>query len=860
MSLRYTLMALSRHAQVLLRATASTRGWGARSAMDSANTAAVTARVRSFTTTRATRNNKEDSAPSQTQGGLASAFALPKIDANSTIPSIPIANSVKVVPTPEAGVIHDGVASPTVPTSPVSVSDEKPHRFGVMWFDNIFPIQIHRWDIRAMFIWSNSRKLDALLKGLVPEGVTITQVVPRMKDGGAFVHFDFCATQDVNAVYERIINYLKRYQPHTRFSSQEIRAHPVRGTPFLEDMLSRYPSNVIRIDYTGPPLQQELLFAELRPYGKIYDITPSPFSKDAPPYAIVRFKRMHGATSARNCFHGVKVNNTSVAVSYEAMLKTSAIKDFITKHPRIFVPAIGVVVGATTYVVFDPIRAFFIKNKLTHRFEFDWSQVGWLNWIRSSEALNRLMRKTLPTAVNTWSAREADELRVKARFKQEPDAVIFLAGPKGTGKTAIVQKAIKDKRYSISINLEQLSGRTEEEFLSKLAKTVGFFPAMTSLLWARSAAEAAVAALSGQKPSSSGSSSLTSQQVAKILECLTNALADISQVQRSLPPDQRDYPVLVIDGFSNENREAHEKFFDTLAVWAAGIAANHICHVVFVSDHAFAEEAINTLLGERKVDTIILSDASHESAVDFVRKNLPECPVVDADDAIRALGGRFSDLEALIRKVEGGKNINDAVDEIIQQAAVEIRKVGLGEDKGTKVGWSKTQFWSVVQRLAADEEVPYDEIRFSTFFKGDDAPLRAMFKSDLLSLNRESGTVTMLRPGRPVFREAFKQMLADPRMAGGLGVLSSKQLIEEEQKKIDAYEIEIGRLASLAAGSWVQTEPAEIQKRRKFLLGLLSESHDKMAKYEAERRQFETLLKTGAASRTSPSKAGGWFS
>lgn len=104
---------------------------------------------------------------------------------------------------------------------------------------------------------------------------------------------------------------------------QPIRTFLVKGEPFYEDMVARYPSPRLRIEFQGEPVTVERLYKHLRKYGRIYDIAvyPNPYtSKDPPRYAIAQFTRIRSATSARNCLHGHFIQGQRINILYERQL------------------------------------------------------------------------------------------------------------------------------------------------------------------------------------------------------------------------------------------------------------------------------------------------------------------------------------------------------------------------------------------------------------------------------------------------------------------------------------------------------------------------------------------------------------
>lgn len=152
----------------------------------------------------------------------------------------------------------------------------------------------------------------------------------RSKDGGAILRFSFeSSIQDkkriASEIAEKVAKHLEENRTVAPFNLQRLRAFLVKGEPFLEDILARYPTPRLRIEFqgAGEPVPVEKLYKHLRPYGRIYDIAlyPNPHvSKDPPRYAIIQFTRVRSATSARNCLHGHVIHGSRLNILYERQL------------------------------------------------------------------------------------------------------------------------------------------------------------------------------------------------------------------------------------------------------------------------------------------------------------------------------------------------------------------------------------------------------------------------------------------------------------------------------------------------------------------------------------------------------------
>ena len=213
---------------------------------------------------------------------------------------------------------------------------------------------------------------------------------------------------------------------------------------------------------------------------------------------------------------------------------------------------------------------------------------------------------------------------------------------------------------------------------------------------------------------------------------------------------------------------------------------NRIAHVIFVSSNQSSLRTLGKALPSRTVDCVTLSDASSASAQQLVANRLglevakdPKMKVV-----LDLLGGRLTDLELLVQKIRAGSSIQGAFQDILFRNLSEIRKNGFGDDMvdAKSLGWSIPALWTLIEKLADKGEVKgshliknhlslfrfsriyilispspspspspsssppykagYDEIRFSSFFKGEESALLAMESANLIFIVHRNGKMT----------------------------------------------------------------------------------------------------------------------
>lgn len=251
-------------------------------------------------------------------------------------------------------------------------------------------------------------------------------------------------------IVERINEHILKTNIVAPFNFQNVRAFLVKGSPFMEDIIARYPTQRIRIEFQGEAVSVEKLYQHLRPYGRVFDISiyPNPhIAKDPPRYAIAQFTRIRFATSARNCLHGHYIDGTRLNILYERQVRANVVYEWLASHPRITIPLLAGIVAGATYIVFDPIRIFFITSKVTQR--FNPHEYALYRWLR-----NETWAKLLPVGTvhdghfdgSVWADDVEKTEKLKSWLAEYPETFVLVTGHKGSGKSALVKAAIKDRK------------------------------------------------------------------------------------------------------------------------------------------------------------------------------------------------------------------------------------------------------------------------------------------------------------------------------------------------------------------------------------------------------------------------------
>lgn len=177
-------------------------------------------------------------------------------------------------------------------------------------------------------------------------------------------------------------------------------------------------------------------------------------------------------------------------------------------------------------------------------------------------------------------------------------------------------------------------------------------------------------------------------------------------------------PIVVLRGFASKSDSTkHEILWETLADWAAVLVENQVAHVVFVSDSVTVTKSLARALPNKPFNQITLDDASPEASVSWLKarladfdKTLPE----SSRGAVARLGGRQTDLEQLVLKVQAGFEVEEAVDDIVARSATEIRKTYFGDDESEakRLKWTREQAWKILVGLTKNDEVSRRHVCF----------------------------------------------------------------------------------------------------------------------------------------------------
>ncbi|KAG6094680.1 hypothetical protein E4U30_003118 [Claviceps sp. LM220 group G6] len=731
----------------------------------------------------------------------------------------------------------------------------------------------------------------ALVKKAIPHDMPlkVTEILPRLKDGGAFVKVQYAASISPQEIESTLLKKLQEQPLKPWFSPfRGITARLVRGTPWLED-LYRFPSTLVKVEFVPPEpgataeeLSEESLYSMFRRYGKIADILPQPFdSKVVPKYAHIEFPRLSDAIMARNCMHGFVVQEalgggktgTLLRLSYSKKEKVHSFWNWMTNHPRIVIPVLAALLAAASVIIFDPIRTFFIKLHVSHSLRFKESRL--YKWFKSQTvSLSFRQSQHMDGLGTVWNHRRELIEQLRNWLDGSSDTFVVVTGPRGSGKLEMVMdQALAGRKNVLLVDCKPIVDASGEAgTIKRLAVAVGFRPVFS---WANSISSMVDLAVQSTTGVKAGFSETLDSQVNKILHTTTKALKEIGLATRSkrdkdaqlsedayLDAHPESRPVIVVDNFLHRNEET-SIVYDKIADWAASLVQNNIAHVIFLTSDGSFSKPLSRALPDRVFRTISLGDLDHKVAKNFVTSRLTDdasdtsattetskdsddqtpttitkrLDLTGLDECIETLGGRLTDLEFLSRRIRAGQTPKQAVDEIVCETATDVVKIFLvGKPTDPDRKWSPEQAWHLVKSLAESPSLRYHQVLLSPAFASStspnatdgDAALEALASSELITLKMHQGRPKYITAGKPLHQAAFAVLVRDRVLKAKMDMALLKELVRVEAKVIDAVERELTVLGTLPR------QTLETAGRVSYLLGKLEGSQKKIEESEGE--------------------------
>ncbi|KAI9651385.1 mitochondrial escape protein 2 [Ciborinia camelliae] len=758
---------------------------------------------------------------------------------------------------------------------------------GILFLDSL-PDILYRFNNK---VFSKYDPLS-LVKRAIPSNVPlkVTEILPRLKEGGAFIKFSHDQTITAKEIEGLISGYLKEKPIKPWFNPfRQMRAKLVLGKPWLED-LHRFPSTRIRVEFVPctpggevAELSQETIYSLFRKYGKIAEISSQPSdSKVLPKFAMLDFANIRHSIMARNCLHGLKVTEelgggkagTILRLSFEAKMQAHHVREWLTSHPRVVIPAVAAILATVTVAVFDPIRTFFIKAHIDHAFSLQDNKIYAWFASQAKDVFSFRTHKAEEASLSAiWDDRKQAIEDLQTWLMETADTFIVVQGPRGSGKKElIVDQALKGRPNTLIIDCKPIQeARGDSATIAAAAATVGYRPVFS---WMNSLSSLVDLAAQGTIGVKSGFSETLDSQLAKIWQNTATALKQVALQNRkkddkdaSLTDDDwleahPEYrPVVIIDNFLHKSEES-SIVYDKISEWAAGLTTSNISHVIFLTNDISYSKSLSRALPDRVFRQIALGDITPQVAKKFVISHLEndaENPtdkteklseaqrredLSELDECIEVLGGRLTDLEFLARRLKTGQTPKRAVAEIVEQSASEIMKMYLLSAENGDRKWSVEQAWYLVNSLAENDTLRYNQVLLSDTFKSSltssasngESVLDALSAAELITIKTYKGRPQSIKAGKPVYQAAFRILSEDRVLRSRLDLAVLTELTKIETKSIDKYENELVMLGTLPK------QPREIGPRIQYLLNKLAASQMKVEAWEKEIGSLKKVL------------------
>ncbi|KAJ7197249.1 RNA12 protein-domain-containing protein [Mycena pura] len=413
-------------------------------------------------------------------------------------------------------------------------------------FVDALPVRLGIWDPRHYFAVFREDHifgvLRARLSNVVAHGFTIVDIQPYYKDGGAFVTFEYTASDSENAIRtieaELKEEVAKRGGLPSWWQGARANVWLVKGKPWTEDMW-RFPTQFVNVAFEGPDIREERLYHLFRPYGVIIDIQqPTSFPAGTLRSSNVLFKSLRYATIARNTIHGLEVStpesaSTRLHLTYSPPFHPHKIQEWLTNHPKIVLPIIIFLLGSLTYTIFDPIRSFMIQAKMQDWFDIREFRI--YQWLRAKSVELRIYTPAFKTSSKeeVWKERELAEKDVRRYLEDWPSTIAFMHGPQGSGKSRLLNNVLTDsERTVLTVDCRPLQNATSDaQLLTVIARQVGYWPVFSFFNSANHIIDLASVGLIGQKGKpvivASNLSSSLPDQVREMLSVVRIALDSV---------------------------------------------------------------------------------------------------------------------------------------------------------------------------------------------------------------------------------------------------------------------------------------------------------------------------------------------
>ncbi|EPY49203.1 RNA-binding protein [Schizosaccharomyces cryophilus OY26] len=679
----------------------------------------------------------------------------------------------------------------------------------------------------------------------------LEDVIFRWQDGGAFLKVRYAETDEDTEKMYAIIRDAFKERPVTSLLHPFSRPTPhiVYGRPWLQDLYA-FPARTIELNFEGPSLSQEKLYSIFRKYGKLRSVEVV-----SPEGAILKFTSLRAATSALNCMHGFRMNDTKFHMRYRHTNRFLSIKDWLVSHPRFAIPLIAALITVITASLFDPMRRFFVETNIVHGQTL--RNIKLFSWIKKTrDIVFKPFQDSDLEITPIWTTREKDCQKLEEWLDEALHSFIVVQGPRGSGKRDLVDRAVGNRKHVLVFDCDRLfSGANEGMFVSSLASQTGYFPLFSFLNNLSSMIDMAAQGLIGQK---TGIVSSAEGQVRQILSTTQTVLRKLAldehkDSEHSNVLDESEYlevhadklPVVVLDNF--QLRKLNNPMQHMVAEWAGNLVKEGVVHVLMLTPDVGGTKTLEQYVGGWENRTLLLGDADPLLAQRYVLDSIPkeirtERLEKELKKQLPKIGGRLRDLDYVARRLRvNNSSVSDAIGGIISQNTSDIlqsflrsNSLSFGDDK--KPLYTSEQAWILITLLSQHEHIPYHKLMLDPLLKGHDDAVRALEEDELITITSVNARPDKVFAGKPVYVTAFQQLVNDSILRAAMSQARCNAIIRLCNSAIRTDEEELQLLKGL--GNF----ESGMKERARYLLARIKKNQGVIEENEKLGERFTAEL------------------
>eukprot|EP01130_Rhizamoeba_saxonica_P014565 TRINITY_DN6378_c0_g1_i3.p1 TRINITY_DN6378_c0_g1~~TRINITY_DN6378_c0_g1_i3.p1 ORF type:complete len:658 (-),score=122.44 TRINITY_DN6378_c0_g1_i3:51-2024(-) len=539
--------------------------------------------------------------------------------------------------------------------------------------------------------------------------------------------------------------------------------HIVKGTPFRESLTERLASLKLSINAKGASnLTEESIYKLFRPYGKLRNVSVDGTK------AEVFYKFKYGSVAARNCLHRSQFNGAELDISFLPYNRLQFLIDVFTS-PKVTVPLAGVSIASLSYVLLNPVRTYFVYQKVT-------------------------LESKLNNVANDSIFKEIVMDDIMATIHEQPNDVDIIYSSAGLKLTEI-GKELSKGTFSLYIDCNEVV--TIEDFVSIIEKTIGYRPSFNAL-------NNIQLALGAVLPKSVIVQDPTEQQLEQLLLALESAI--------KLKFNIRSNSIITFGNFhkvtallekdSSKAQSILDKFSRIVDKWTS----NGTATVVITGSDPYL--AIDLKQFFSNMSTYALNEYSKEKVKKYIQF---KCDMNDdfSDRCYEVFGGNLGHIDYAIKRCKSDPDYIKVLESIIEQETEDMKRKLFGSNIFvSNKPWSNSQAWAILNKFKDENKLPLEETLLSTFV-GEEEKLRSFIKAGILTLFVEEDQSYII-PSSKLSLISFRRLLDQDLLTISLKKHFHQAKIDEASGNISSIEESLVKIATISGkGSTMRKQELE---------------------------------------------------